>query len=189
MLLLCSTDLFLMLRKLCRVAIVSWNMGAKTPSQCEWLRRFSDFDVLLLGLQEFDNNMPDTGRRRVQAVIENALYQRHDSLEEQASNANRVILVDWHVQGNVHLAVFARANMRASVVIKARVSCGFGKVVNTKGAACSLLTVGESMNIAVRYASLIQPNFVLYRSSPCTLQHTPQEYKLETRATTAPLLP
>jgi hypothetical protein len=122
-----------------KFAFASWNLAEATPyiSDCEFIKKFEDDDVVVLGVQECEDLRPRSteGRR---SLAWNVL-QKH-TLGPDFVRVKKLRM------GGVQQSVFARRGVAREIqgVRSVCVPCGFGNVMVNKGAVCTVIKIRNS---------------------------------------------
>lgn len=115
------------------VAVVTWNMAAKSPSlqDCRFLKELADgFDVVVVGCQEIEDVKP----RRVEGHRSRYWY----TLTKKIFGKKKGFCRFWRfASGGVQILVASKA--RCALESSSDVACGVGNVLRNKGAVCAFV--------------------------------------------------
>lgn len=115
------------------VAVVTWNLGAKSPSlqDCRFLKDLADaHDVVVVGCQEVEDVKP----RRVEGHRSRFWY----ALTRRIFGKKRGFSRFWRfASGGVQIVVASKA--KCKLESSSDVACGVGNVLRNKGAVCAFV--------------------------------------------------
>lgn len=143
-----------------QVAIASWNLAESTPhvSDCRFIRKLQDSDLVILGVQECEDLLP--------RVAEGRLSQAWSVLQKYALGPEFLRLKKLRM-GGIQMSVFAKKKLASDVqnIQSVCVPCGVGNIMANKGAVCTVLTVCNATIAAVNVHLAAHESAVLRRNA------------------------
>lgn len=136
------------------VAVVTWNLGAKSPSEkldCGFLKSLaSSHDFIVMGCQEVEEVKP----RRVEGRRSRYLYALARRLFSKKLGFRRV----WRLaSGGIHMIIATKLR-QVSLAASTDVACGVGNVWRNKGAVCALVDIcGAKLALATAHLAAHAP--------------------------------
>ena len=131
-----------------KFGFATWNLAQSTPfvSDCEFIKRFEDDDIVVLGVQECEDLRPRSSEGR-RSLAWNVL-QRHFL-------GNKFMRLRKVRMGGIQLSVFVKKTILKDVqcVHSTCIPCGIANIMVNKGAVCIILQI-KNATIALINAHL-----------------------------------